>query len=396
VAPSTITFNSLIDSCVRSGNLERAWGILDMMREQGVAADNFTYSTLIKGIKGEEHIADLNRAFDLFETLKRESHPDEILFNVLLDACINCRQLRRALHLFEELKTQIQGAAALSPDEISFNTLIKGCAQEKQLEKAFEVFGYMKNCGLEPNDVTYNSLIDVCVRCDQMPRAWSLLGEMQENNIHPDNFTYSTLIKGIKAHSYHNGSSNQQDLERAFSLLEQMKRQSLVKPDEILYNCLIDACVRFNDLHRAVAVYNEMQMANIKPSSVTYGILIKAYGQANQVDNAFNVFSRMKESHLIPNNVTYGCLIDACVKNNHIERALQVFESMRADGLQLNTIIYTTMIKGFAKAQRLEKALEIYETMKKDDKIKPNNVTFNSLLDCCVRCNAMYRATQIF
>lgn len=51
-----------------------------------------------------------------------------------------------------------------------------------------------------------------------------------------------------------------------------------MKPDEILYNCLIDACVRFHDVHRAVAVFQEMQFSNIKPSSVTYGILIKAYG----------------------------------------------------------------------------------------------------------------------
>ncbi len=30
------------------------------------------------------------------------------------------------------------------------------------------------------------------------------------------------------------------------------------------------------------------------------------------------------------------------------------------------------------------------------DNIKPNNVTFNSLLDCCVRCNNIGKASQIF
>jgi len=57
-----------------------------------------------------------------------------------------------------------------------------------------------------------------------------------------------------------------------------------------LYNCLIDACIRLKDFHRAVSVFNEMAMSSIKPSSVTYGILIKAYGHANQLDNAFNAF----------------------------------------------------------------------------------------------------------
>ena len=95
----------------------------------------------------------------------------------------------------------------------------------------------------------------------------------------------------------------------------------------------------------------------------------------------------MKENNLVPNSVTYGCLIDACVKNGKIDRAIEIFETMKKDGVQLNTIIYTTMIKAYAKSFKLEKALEIYYTMKDDERNSPNNVTFNSLMDCCIRCN---------
>lgn len=50
---------------------------------------------------------------------------------------------------------------------------------------------------------------------------------MQENHIVPDNFTYSTLIKGIRADSSSSGPiTNQSDLERAFTLLEMMKKQN--------------------------------------------------------------------------------------------------------------------------------------------------------------------------
>ncbi|CDW75338.1 UNKNOWN [Stylonychia lemnae] len=415
VVPSTITYNSLIDCCVRSNSQARAWQVLEEMKLKGVKADNYTYSTLFKGIKGTDQTSDLDKAFQLYQQLllSQEFQPDEILFNVLLDACINCKQLDRAVQLFKQIKqsnnellngnegadenNQEQSKFYVRPDEISFNTIIKGCSQERKLSMAFEMFNLMKRCDLKPNDVTYNSMIDACVRCNSMKSAWALLTEMKTFNIIPDNFTYSTLIKGIRAENQsQSGISNQQDLEKAFGLLEQMKHSNHVKPDEILYNCLIDACVRFHDVNRAVAVFHEMQLSNIKPSSVTYGILIKAYGQANQLENAFFVFRKMKESNLIPNSVTYGCLIDACVKNNQIDQAMEVFETMKKDGVQLNTIIFTTLIKGFAKAYKLEQALEVYEVMKLDDKIKPNNVTFNSMIDCCIRCNAIQRASEIF
>lgn len=71
--------------------------------------------------------------------------PDEILFNVLIDACINCRQLKYALELFDEMKQEhLKGESFIALDEISFNTIIKGCAQDKRLNQAFKFFSFMK------------------------------------------------------------------------------------------------------------------------------------------------------------------------------------------------------------------------------------------------------------
>ena len=75
---------------------------------------------------------------------------------------------------------------------------------------------------------------------------------------------------------------------------------------------------------------------------------------------------------------------------------------MKHDRVPINTIIYTTLIKGFSKAYKLVKALEIFDVMKMshniksphnetDEKVKPNNVTYNSLIDCCIRCNNLLK-----
>mmetsp|Transcript_22778 Transcript_22778/g.17208 ORF Transcript_22778/g.17208 Transcript_22778/m.17208 type:complete len:83 (+) Transcript_22778:435-683(+) len=74
IPPSIITFNSLIDACVRSGRMTQAWKVLEQMislsGDNGVVPDNFTYSTLIKGISSEEYSADLDKAFELLGKLQ--------------------------------------------------------------------------------------------------------------------------------------------------------------------------------------------------------------------------------------------------------------------------------------------------------------------------------------
>ena len=63
---------------------------------------------------------------------------------------------------------------------------------------------------------------------------------------------------------------------------------------------------------------------------------------------------------------------------------------MQSDNVAMNTVIYTTMIKAYQKSYQLEKALDLYERMlvemQSNKDVAPNIVTFNSLLDCCIRC----------
>lgn len=51
--PNDVTYNSLIDACVRSNQMREAWKLLNEMQVNNIVPDNFTFSTLIKGIRAE-------------------------------------------------------------------------------------------------------------------------------------------------------------------------------------------------------------------------------------------------------------------------------------------------------------------------------------------------------
>ena len=59
-----------------------------------------------------------------------------------------------------------------------------------------------------------------------------------------------------------------------------------IKPDEVLFNSLLDGCCRANLIDIGLMVYKNMMSLKIKPSNVTFSILIKIYGKAGNLEHA--------------------------------------------------------------------------------------------------------------
>lgn len=71
--PNDVTYNSMIDVCVRCDKMDKAWALLTEMQEFSIQPDNFTYSTLIKGIRCDGrnfNMRNLDKAFMLLDQMK--------------------------------------------------------------------------------------------------------------------------------------------------------------------------------------------------------------------------------------------------------------------------------------------------------------------------------------
>ena len=415
IKPTNITMNTIIDAFVRNNEIEKAWKIFGEMFKNQINPDNFTLSTLFRGIKTMNHYEYLIKGIDLVK--QKSESIDIILINVLLDACIKLKDSKDFLDLFENLingkfsnnkidndneitnhsenQNQIITNNVIKPDLITYNTFIKGCTQLKLYDKvdyAFEHLINNKDVNIIPNDVTFNSLIDAYVRQNNMNKVFKLISIMQQYHIKPDNFTYTTIIKGLNKDSFSSNNNNigdyknrsKDELDLAFQLFEKVKQFS--KPDEILYNCIMDACLRFNKVDKMLELYKEMLENNISPSSVTCGIVIKGYGMKGDVDSALKVYQHMKINKIEISSVTYGCLINVCTKNNKLSKAFELYESLTREGIEMNTILYTTLIKAYSKTKNLNKVIEILNIMIKSNNSKPNIITYNSVIDCCIKC----------
>jgi pentatricopeptide repeat protein len=359
-------------------------------------------------IKNEVNEASFDPFMVLDQLQKSSINPDISTINTLLDTCSKLGDFTNFNRLCELMIDSESGMISNLPSSniVTFNIILKGINLEMcklDLNERAEfckgkveiIMKEIEKRQLKPNDITLNTVIDIMVENGNFDLAWKYFDEMESNyGIEPDIYTYSTLLKSIK-----NYQPDEKNIERAFEILKIVKLSKTkgIRPDEILYNCIIDTCVKYNKMEQAKAVFSDMKDAGISPSKITYAIMIRGYGNSFELERAFDIFEEMKSSQVEPNEIIYGCLLNACVKSNKIESAVYLYEEIKNyKNITMNVVLYSTLIKGYTKEKNFEKAFEIYNKMLNDDSIVPNIITYNAILDCCVECNDIEMMKQIY
>lgn len=352
--------------------------------------------------------------FVVLDQLRKSSvNPDISIINTLLDTTSKLKDFKNFNRLCEMICTEdILNQDLPTPNVITYNIILKGVnleliksfnresisfpenMVENTVIKVERIISNMKIREVKPNDITLNTIIDIMVDAKNFNLAWKYYDEMETvYGIEPDIYTYSTLLKSIKNHE-----PDHKNIERAFNILKIVKLSKAkgIKPDEILYNCILDTCVKYNRIKQAEVVFNDMREANITPSKITYAIMIKAYGSDYNFEKALELFNEMKLAGIAPNEIIYGCLLNAAVKCSKIEKALEIFEDIKNSNIPMNIILYSTLIKGYTKVKNFNKAFQIYEKLVADKSVEINTVAYNAILDSCVECGDMDSLNKIY
>jgi pentatricopeptide repeat protein len=372
--PDTVMYGGLIKAAVECGQLELSRKLL---RQSGTM-DIQNYISLFRACGRERNV---RKALDLLKELEESDVGiDTTAYNCVLDVCLKSGDMRQGTELFAKMKT------LNFVDVISYNTLLKGARATGPLD-AMSILEDMRSRNLQPNQVTYNSLINACVSKGDMKTAWSFVEEMQQLSVEIDNFTCSIMMKGLKF------SSSKDDVDKTLNLIE----RSRVRPDEVLVNTLLDACIRLRDVKRLTSALNTFRLSGVVPSEHAYGTLIRAYGQARCLPQAQSMWTDMLERKVRPSEATFTSMVEACVNNGAFEEALTTLREMKAaiPSFATPAQTYALLIKGFAQRKDTTRVMEVYRSMQ-ESRVLLDLVTFNCLINACARVGDMEQASQFF
>jgi len=402
--PNCVTFNELIEAVAAKGSAA-TWEVLDEMEACGLKPNQITCSIVLKSIQRSSQPRDIERALALVESADHAM--DEVLLSSVCEACIrtgrpdllahHLEQQRgvegvpiKAAHTYgsliraygflnnldgiwatwREMKArripptsvtlgcmveaitnngEPEAGLALIHDILAdqdtrplvnaviYCSVLKGFSHRKRFDRVWAVHEEMRSQGLQYSIVTYNALIDACARSGEMSRVSSLLGHMSREGIEPNVITYSTVLKGY---------CQDNRIDKAFEVLEDMKRSANFSPDEVTYNTLLDGCARYGMLERGLALLQDMQDAGVTPSNFTLSVLVKLANRSKRPEMAFELCSEMSHKYHIRLNMhVYNNLIHACTAHGKLVRALEVFEQMLGDRIRPDVRTYTLLLR---------------------------------------------------
>ncbi|CAK9033739.1 unnamed protein product [Durusdinium trenchii] len=419
---SRVTYHALLNAVVSKNDRRSAWRMVTEMKGKGIGASTITCSILLKSIVGRAHGQDLPKVLALMQ--ESQVHMDEALFGGFADACARANQLELLWSVFQELvkketPLQISGPtygsmmkafgqaqevrkvkelwtqmgtqkvkltavtlgcmveALVSNNHVSdawkivnetwakeenqdlvntviYSTIVKGFTMSRQHDQVVAIYKEMKDRGIPCNTITYNTMLNALARCGRMHDVPQLLADMRDSNppVQPDIITYSTLVKGCCIAG---------DVDRAFSLLEEMKKMRHVKPDEVLYNSLLDGCAKQSRVEEALKLLEEMKEQGVTPSNYTLSILCKLLGRGRRLEQAFKMVATFTEQYGFKANIqVYTCLMQACIHNRQCSRVLALHDQVVKDGTcKPDAKTYTVMLRGCLQAGLLEKAVSV-------------------------------------
>ncbi|WCJ19263.1 Pentatricopeptide repeat-containing protein At1g06143 [Euphorbia peplus] len=330
---------------------------------------------------------------------KEMENPNVFVYNAIIRGCVQCNYPIQALSFYiHMLRSQVL------PSSYTFSSLIKACITVSELKFGEAVHGHIWKHGFESHVFVQTALIDFYSNVGRIVESKRVFDEMPDK----DTFTWTTMVSVF---------ARAGDLSSARRLFDVMPEKNIAT-----WNTLIHGYAKLGDAESAEYLFSQMHVRDI----ISWTTMINCYSQNKKFKEALVIFSEMKKSGVCPDVVTMATVISACAHLGALDLGKEIHHYLMQSGLKLDVYIGSALIDMYAKCGNLdrsllvfiklqeknlfcwnsmieglaahgypEEALTLFDKMERE-KIKPNGVTFVSVLSACAQAGLVEEGHRRF
>eukprot|EP00375_Theileria_parva_P000752 XP_763422.1 hypothetical protein [Theileria parva strain Muguga] len=277
-------------------------------------------------------------------------------------------------------------------NEACYNVILDSCIKLKNNKRLLRIINKFRVWGLLPNIQTFGIIIktlsssNLIHDCEEL--FYQYINSNGTNGVNGVNGANGSVTGGTVTSGTVTGGNQVSNPVTPSA--------STVTNNEIVYGCMFDAYVNNNSVDSAMRLFEDMkERGKVKPNTIMYTTLIKGYGQNKQLDKAMRIFRLMQQDGVQPNTVTYNSVIDACARVGEMNSATRLLEEMLSSGIEPDLITFSTIIKGYCVQSDMDKSFQLLSVMYERG-IMPDVILYNSLLEGCVKSGLLWLCEKLW
>ncbi|EXB56941.1 hypothetical protein L484_019986 [Morus notabilis] len=366
--PDIVLWTSMVTGYEQNGNPEEALRFFSQMVM--VECLNPERVTLVSVVSACSQLPNLKLGSCIHGFgIRRGFDSDISLVNSLLNLYAKTGSIRYAANLFRKMPKR---------DVISWSSMIACYALNGAAVEALDLFNEMINGTIEPNSVTVINALQAC--------AFSC-----------------NIEEGRKIHKFAARKGFELDVSVSTALIDMYMKcfapdqgldlfERMPKNDAVSFAALLSGYAHNGMACQSMGVFRQMLLEGIIPDAVAMVKILAACAQLGILRHALCLHGYVKKMGFNSNAFVGASLIELYSKCGNLDNAIQIFQGI----VNKDVFIWSAMIAAYATHGRGVEAVDIFDQMVKNSAVRPNKVTFVSLLSACSHSGLVEQGMEIF
>ncbi|CAN8255928.1 unnamed protein product [Cochlearia groenlandica] len=376
-----ISHESAINLIKSERDPQRALDVFNRASEQkGFSHNNATYSVLLDNLVRHKKFQAVDAILNKMKQETCSFH--EGLFLNLMRHFSRFDLQEKVMEMF----SLIQVIARVKPSLNAISTCLNLLVDSKEVDLARKLLLYAKhNLGLVPNTCIFNILVKHHCKNGDIDSAFGVVEEMKRNGIsYPNLITYSTLMDCLFVHSRS---------KEAMALFEDMISKERISPDPVTFNVMINGFCRAGEVDRAKVIIDFMKKNGCNPNVYNYSALMNGFCKEGKTREAKQIFDEVKETGLKLDTVGYTTLMNCLCRNGQIDEAMELLGEMKASGCKADALTYNVILRGLSGEGRSEEALEMLKQWGREG-VHLNKGSYRIILNALCKNGELEKAVE--
>merc|ERR1719454_370436 len=153
-------------------------------------------------------------------------------------------------------------------------------------------------------------------------------------------------------------------MQSALQKLEDLRKTSSLRPDEIVFNTLLDGSSSAGLVVEGERLLSEMRAEGIIPSNYTLTVMVRLLGHARRLDRALELVEEITTKYRFKTNThVVSALIQACITSRDLKRGMAVFDKATQDRVAVDPRTCQTFVRSLMSSGSSVQAATVLRVM---------------------------------